>query len=72
MNQLNTLTNLIERAYGLAVAASMGDPIDQADAEAVAGETAEFLAHLEGGALMDEDAIDTDLRQLAYALKGIV
>ena len=72
MSQLYTLTALIGRAYTLAVAASMGDPIDQADAEEVAGETAEFLAHLEGGATMDEDAIDADLRQLARTLKGIV
>jgi hypothetical protein len=69
-NQLQTLTALLGRAYTLAVAASMGDPIDQADAEEVAGETAEFLAHLEGGATMDEDAVDPDLRKLAQALKG--
>lgn len=68
--QLETLTNLIERAYGLACAASMGDPINQADAEEVCGETAELLAHIEGGTTMDEEAIDPNLRQLAQALKG--
>jgi hypothetical protein len=69
-SQINRLAELVGRAYTLAVAASMGDPIDQADAEEVSGETAEFLAHLEGGATMDEEAIDHELRQLVRALKG--
>jgi hypothetical protein len=69
-DQLQTLTALLGRAYQLACAATMGDAIEQADAEEVCGETAELIAHLHGGPTMDWDAMDHELRQLAQALKG--
>jgi hypothetical protein len=74
MNQenLNRLIEMCGRAYALAVAVQMGDKVEAGLDDEVAGEMAEFLAHLDGdtASMPDEDAIDAQLRDMAQELRG--
>jgi len=66
---MERLIEILENAYALAMGVQ-DDAAEYADAETVAAECAEFLAHLHGdtGAFDDDDAVDQELATLAAQL----
>lgn len=68
---MSRLTQILGNARSLAVAAMMGDKIDQSLAEEVSGELSEFIAYLENDRSMDSESICTELQALALAINKI-